>query len=157
MALAATLLFSGTFALAQTDDRLMSDSDYRAFLRMIAGEVPTWKATLKSIDPENDPRTSYALGKMIVGNRDAALTEADYVRDYVAKQQQKHTVSGELALWQFLKSLDDLMDQEDGWELDGLAAHSDVEKYLPELNAFSMRIGNDEIARVALLEKQTCP
>ncbi len=157
-ALAFALLFSGTFALAQaSDDRLMSNTDYKAFLNQIERELPTWETALKKINPENDPQTSYALGKMIVGNRDFALTEAGYARSEVVEQQQKHTVSGEFILLGFVEDIRELMGNEDEWESDGLAAHSDVGKYLPELNTLYVRIHNDVNARIALLEKGTCP
>jgi hypothetical protein len=54
-------------------------------------------------------------------------------------------------------SLYDSMNQEQGWEAIASVTLSDIEKYAPELSSLNMRIGNDVSARVALLEKGTCP
>jgi hypothetical protein len=154
------LLLGGfnTISHAQTvDKRLMSDADYNVFLLQVKTALPKWEAALKNIDPEKDPQISYAIGKMVVQNRDVGLMEVGYIRTYVAKLQTKRTVTGELALSGFLMSLLDSMNKELDWEAIANGTLSDIEKYAPELVTLNINIGNDVRARVALLEKGTCP
>lgn len=154
------LLLGGfdTISHAQTvDTRLMSDADYKGFLLQVKTSLPKWETALKNIDPEKSPQISYAIGKVAVQNRDVGLMEIGYIRTYVAKLQTKRTVTGELALSGFLMSLYDSMNEEVGWEAIANVTLSDIEKYAPELSALNIHIGNDVRARVALLEKGTCP
>jgi hypothetical protein len=94
---------------------------------------------------------------LIVDQRDLGLREIGYIRDYIARQTVKRTVSGELALSGFLQSLFDI-GEEIVWmeDFSGLTL-THLEKDAPELSELVIRIGNDVNARVALLEKKTCP
>jgi hypothetical protein len=66
-------------------------------------------------------------------------------------------VYGELALKDFIGSLYDT-GEEIVWEEDfsGLTLTS-LEKYAPELSSLELRISNDVMERVRLLEKGNCP
>ena len=141
----------------RVSDKGLSDADYKIFLSQVELVLPKWETALKNIDPENDERISYSLGKSIVDKRDLGLTEVGNIRLYVAKQRVKRTVSGELALFEFLQSLYDLMGDVVGLEVAAGLTLSSLEKCAPELGALSGRIGNDVYARVALLEKGVCP
>jgi hypothetical protein len=69
----------------------------------------------------------------------------------------KRTVSDELVLSLSLQTLSDSIEEEVGVEAVANMTLSDLEKFAPELTTLRLRIGNDVIARVALLEKSTCP
>jgi hypothetical protein len=140
-----------------TDTRLMTDADYKAFLLQVEAALPKWEAAFKNIDPEKNPQISFSQGKYIVLWRNLGLMEIGNIRQYVAKQRVKRTVSGELALSGFLQSLYDAGEEVVNFEgLTGLTLSS-LEKYAPELATLEIRIGDDVEARVALLEKGTCP
>jgi hypothetical protein len=82
--------------------------------------------------------------------------EAGKVRAFVAKQRLKRTVSGELALADFLENLFDAMGDEVSLaSVSGLTL-SDLDKD-SELRAVIVRIKNDLTARVKLLEEGACP
>jgi|SRR5271165_3963373 len=147
----------GTRNQAQDSDKGLSDADFKTFLSQVELALPKWETALKNIDPGKDERISYTLGQSIVDKRDLGLTEVGNIRLYVAKQRVKRTVSGELTLFAFLQSLYDLMGDVVGLEVAAGLAISSLEKFAPELGALSGRIGNDVYARVALLEKGTCP
>jgi hypothetical protein len=138
------------------DERLMTDADYKTFLLQVEAAIPKWETELKNIDLEKVPQISYSRGKSIVDQRDLGLVEVSNIRTYIALQQHKRSVSGELALFGFLQSLYDI-GQEIVWEEDfsGLTL-THFEKYAPELSSLEIRINNDAMARVALLEKSTC-
>jgi hypothetical protein len=148
----------GVVSQAQVNDkRLMSDADYKTFLLQVEVALPKWEMALKNIDPEKDSEIPYSLGKSIVENRDVGLMEIGEIRIRVAKLRVKRTVSDELALYNFLQSLHDSIDEEGAIEAIANLTLSDLKKFASELSALRMRIGNDVIARVALLEKGTCP
>ena len=152
------LLFASPLGLAQTkDDSLMSDADYKLFLAQVEAALPKWETQLKSIDPEKIPQISYSRAKSFLDNQRIGLTEISNIRLFVAEQRVKRTVYGELTLRGFLGSLFDA-GEEIVWEesISGLTLTS-LEKYAPELSAFQIRLENDAMARVALLEKGTCP
>jgi hypothetical protein len=129
---------------------------YKTFLLQVEAAIPKWETELKNIDLEKVPQISYSRGKSIVDQRDLGLVEVSNIRTYIALQQHKRSVSGELALFGFLQSLYDI-GQEIVWEEDfsGLTL-THFEKYAPELSSLEIRINNDAMARVALLEKSTC-
>jgi hypothetical protein len=79
------------------------------------------------------------------------------IRTRVAKLRVKRTVSDELVLSLSLQTLSDSIEEEVGVEAVANMTLSDLEKFAPELTTLRLRIGNDVIARVALLEKSTCP
>jgi hypothetical protein len=139
------------------DKRLMTDADFKAFLLQVEAALPKWETALKNIDLEKVPQISYSRGKSIADQRDLGLMEIGNIRVTVARLRVKRTVSGELALLGFMQSLFDI-GEEIVWEEDfsGLTLTS-LEKYAPELSALEIRIGNDVYARIALLEKGTCP
>jgi hypothetical protein len=139
------------------DKRLMSDADFKIFMLRVEAVLPIWEAQVRSIDLEKYPQISYARGKSITDKRNLELMEISNVRLYLARLQAKRTVSGELALSGFMQALYDF-GEEIVWEeaVSGLALTS-LEKYEPQLSELIMRIGNDVNARVALLEKGTCP
>jgi hypothetical protein len=139
------------------DKRLMTDADYKAFLLQVEAALPKWETQLKSIDLEKVPQISYSRGKSIADQRNLGLVEIGNIRLYLTKLQSKRTVSGELALFSFMRGLFDV-GEEIVWEeiFSGVTLTS-LEKYVPELSALEIRIGNDVNARVALLEKDTCP
>lgn len=140
-----------------TDKRLMTDANFRVFLTQVESALPKWETELKSIDLEKVPQISYSKGKSIMDQHDLGLVEVANIRVYLPKLRAKRTVSGELALSGFMQSLFDI-GEEVVWEEDfsGLTL-THLEKDAPELSALEIRIMNDLIARVALLEKGTCP
>jgi hypothetical protein len=140
-----------------TDKRLMTDADYGTFLLQVETALPKWETALKNIAPENDPRISYSLGKTIMDGRNLGLMQVGSIRAHVAKQQVKRTVLGELGLSGFLQCLYNVVgDEVQLLEDAGGLTLSSLENYFPELSALSVRIGNDVLARLALLEKGTC-
>ena len=143
--------------LQHPDARLITDADYKTFLIQIEAGLPKWEMALKNIDPQTDSRISYALGKSIAENRDVGLLEINYIRLRVAELRVKRTVSDELALRGFLESLYSSIEEEVAIETIGNLNLSDLEKFEPELSTLDMRIGNDVLARVELLEKGSCP
>ena len=140
-----------------TDKRLMSDADFMTFLLQVDSALPKWETALKSIEPEKDSQISYALGKMIVENRDIGLMDIGNIHTRVAKLRVKRTVSDELVLSLSLQTLSDSIEEEVGVEAIANMTLSDLEKLAPELTTLRLHIVNDVIARVALLEKGTCP
>ncbi len=148
---------AGSGPKAQITDKRMTDADYKAFLFQVEQALPKWETALMNVDPEKDSRVSYSLGKAIAEQRDIALMEVGNIRPYIAKQRTKRTVSGELALYNFLEGLFDAGHSMVWMEDFGGLTLSSIEKYAPELGALYARIGNDVIARVTLLEKGTCP
>jgi len=139
------------------DKRLMTDVEYKTFLVQVETELPKWETTLKRIDLEKLPQISYSQGKSIADNRDICLMEIGNIRTSIVMQRNKRTVYGELALKGYLNSLNDV-GEDIVWAevLNGLTL-TNIEKYVPELGSLIMRLGNDVLARVALLEKGTCP
>ena len=138
------------------DARLMSGLEYKSVLDKVDVELPRWELSLRRVDPAKTT-ASYEVGKQIVGYRDIGLMQIGYVRQYVARERSRHTVSGELALEGFLRGVFDAMESMVATEtITGVTA-SDVEKYAPEIAPLSAQIGNDVAARVELLEKATCP
>jgi hypothetical protein len=156
--LAVLFCASVSMVHAQTaDKRLMTDAEYKNFLTEVDSALPKWEAALKSIEPENDSRISYAVGKMIVQNRDVGLIEIDNIRTYVAKLRKRRTVSGEVALYGFMQSLYDSMGAEVDTEAIANVTLSHIETFAPEMSTLGVRIGSDSMARLELLEKETCP
>lgn len=140
------------------DNRLMTDADFKAFLTQVEATLPKWESELEGIDLEKQaPQIPYTKGKSITDQRDVGLMEIGYIRVYLPKLRAKRTVTGELALSGFMQSLFDI-GEEIVWEEDfsGLTL-THLEKDAPGWSALEMRIGNDVNARVALLEKGTCP
>ena len=135
----------------------MSDAEYRTVLAQIEAILPKWEASLWNIDPGKDERISYTLGQAIVQERDLSLTEVGNIRTYVAAQRVKHTVSGELALAGFLESLFDLMADETILEGGNGLRLASLDNYAFGLSALEIRVKNDAMARVDLLEKGACP
>ena len=138
------------------DSRLMNGAEYKSFLNEVERKLPEWEAALKRIDPAKT-NASYAVGKELNQYRDLALMEVGSVRQWVPKERAKHTVSGELALEGFLRSVFDAMDAVVRTEISGGITASSLENYAPEIGELVGRIVNDVIARVELLEKGTCP
>jgi hypothetical protein len=134
----------------------MTMAEYKSFLDKVERQLPVWEAGLKRIDPAKT-NASYAVGKQIVQFRDLALKEVGWVREYVAKERVKHTVSGELALKDFLQGVYDTMDSVVTTEIAAGITASNLESYSPEISPLVIRIGNDVTARVQLLEKGACP
>lgn len=141
---------------AKKDSRLMADAEYKAFLSEVEAKLPEWEAALRRIDPAKT-NASYAVGKQITEYRDISLLQIGYLHQKVPKERLKHTVSGELALEGFLRGVFDSMDSVVAVESIGGITASNLEKYAPSVSAFIGRISNDLIARVELLEKDTCP
>jgi hypothetical protein len=94
---------------------------------------------------------------MIVENRDIGLMDIGNIRTRVAKLRVKRTVSDELSLSLSLQSIFDSIEDEVNIEAIANLTNSDIEKFAPELTTLRLRILNDVVARVALLEKGTCP
>lgn len=157
-ALVVLLCASRVASQSQVNDkRLMTDADYKTFLLQVDSELPKWETALKNIDPGKDERISYALGKELAEERDLGLMEVGNIRVRLAKEQMKRTVSGELGLFLFLESLHDAFGDEVDLEVVSGVALSSLDKFAPELGSLQGRIGNDVLARVALLERGTCP
>ena len=135
----------------------MTDADYKAYLLQVETELPKWETQLKNINLEKVPQISYSRGKSIADQRDVGLMEIGNIRSFLAMQRSKRTVYGELALKDFIGSLYDT-GEEIVWEEDfsGLTLTS-LEKYAPELSSLELRISNDVMERVRLLEKGNCP
>jgi hypothetical protein len=79
------------------------------------------------------------------------------VRQYIAKERARHSVSGELALEGFLRGVFDAMESMVATEAIAGVTASDVEKYAPDIAPLQAQIENDVTARVELLEKGACP
>ena len=157
-ALLVLLCASRVVSQSQVNDkRLMTDADYKTFLLQVEAELPKWEMALKNIDPETDARIPYALGKSIVENRNIGLMDIDRIHTKVAKLRVKRTVSDELSLSLSLQSIFDSIEDEVNIEAIANLTNSDIEKFAPELTTLRLRILNDVVARVALLEKGTCP
>ncbi|MGO9339908.1 MAG: hypothetical protein ACLPY1_20605 [Terracidiphilus sp.] len=156
---ALVVLLSASRVVSQSqvnDKRLMTDADYKTFLLQVDSEIPKWETALRNIDPGKDERISYAVGKTLAEERDLGLMEVGNIRVRLAKEQMKRTVSGELGLFLFLQSLHDGFGEEVGLEVASGVTLSSLDKFAPELGSLQRRIGNDVLARVALLEKGTC-
>ena len=79
------------------------------------------------------------------------------IRRTVTEQRVRRTVSGELALLGFMRSLND-MGRVIKWDVTVMSRTPNSSfDFGPELGALVGRIGNDVSARVALLEKGNCP
>ena len=111
---------------------------------------------MNKVDPTNS-NASYATGEKIVQYRDLTLKEVGWVREYVGKQRQKRTVSGELALDGFLRGVFDGMESIVSMEIAAGLTLSNLENYAPEISKLNIQIANDVTARVELLEKGICP
>ena len=140
------------------DKRLMSDADFKTFLLQVEAVLPTLETQLKNIDLEKAPGLSYSQGKSIADQRDIGLMEIGNIRVHLAKLQAKRTVSGELGLYVTLESLSNDCDGIVWAEVVGGLTLTSLEKYAPKMmGPLIGRIGNDVLARVALLEKGSCP
>ena len=151
-----TLLLCSVAPAQSHDTRLMTTAEYKDFLDKVEVGLPKWEAALKRVDPAKTD-VSYASGKQIEQWRDLGLKEVEWVRQHLAKERAKHTVSGELALRGFLEGVFNLMDSVVQTEVAAGITLSDLEKYAPEISSLVIRIANDVTARVELLEKATCP
>jgi hypothetical protein len=142
---------------AQADDkRLMTATEYQTYLHQIEAALPKWETDLKNIDLDKVPQISYSQGKSIMDQRNIGLMQIGYIRDRIAKQTVKRTVSGELALYNHIQSLWGTREDLVMFEIaNGLTLTHD--NYMPEFSELEMRIGNDVTARVELLEKSACP
>jgi hypothetical protein len=152
-------LFTLLCAVSQAqsrDTRLMTPAEYKEVLHEVELGLPKWEAALKRVDPAKT-NVSYAFGKRIEGWRGLGLKEVAWVSQSTNKERAKHTVSGELALQDFLRGVYDMMDNVVQTEDEAGIVISDLEKYAPEVSSLAIRIGNDVTARVELLEKATCP
>jgi hypothetical protein len=147
-----------TSGQAQANDkRLMTDAEYKTSLHQVEAELPKWETDLKNIDLEKVPQISYSQGKTIVDQRDLGLMQIGYIRNLAAKQTVKRTVSGELSLFNHIQSLWSTWETIVELEIANNLTLTHLERYLPEFSELEIRIGNDAIARVELLEKNTCP
>jgi hypothetical protein len=146
-----------TFGQAQAvDERLMTDAEYNTYLHQVEAALPKWERDIKNIAPEKVPQISYSEGKLIADQLDVGLMQIGYIRDRVAKQTVKRTVSGELALYNHIQSLWFTWETIGMLEIAHNLALTHLEKHRPELSELERHIGNDVIARVELLEKNTC-
>jgi hypothetical protein len=130
--------------------RLMTDAEYKTCLIEIETAAPKWVTTIENITPERIRRTSYADG--------LSLVDVGKIRGAVAEQRKKRTLSGELDLlasMQSLRELGHVLSNEQGI-ISGYT-DSSFHSFGPELSELEDRIKNDVRARVALLEKSTCP
>jgi|SRR5450631_1245874 hypothetical protein len=159
--IAAFLVLMCSFSVGShaqaTSAELMTNAEYKAVLLQVEAALPKWETALKSINPEKDERISYSLGKSIVDKRDLGVMEVPNIRVFIAKEQIKHTVYGELALYQFLEGLYNMMSDVVEQEVIAGVTLSSLEENGPELSALERRVGNDAMARVSQLEKGTCP
>jgi hypothetical protein len=152
------LYTSSAFSQTQSaDSRLMSGAEFRASLSQVEDALPRWEAELKGIYPEKNSEISYSLGKLIVAQRDIGLMDVNNIRQSVARLRIKRTVSEELSLRDFLEGIFDAMNEIETLENAAGVAPYIFEKNAPELGSLYGRIGNDVLARLALLEKGTCP
>lgn len=142
----------------KADFRLMTNAQYKAFLSQVAAVLPGLKVDFQNLKPENDPQISYAIGQVVAENRAVGLMQIDDIRTEIEKQRQKRTVSGEVTLNNFVQELYESMSSELAVEaMDTNLPPSHFERFIPEMSSIGVRIGNDSIARVQLLEKHTCP
>lgn len=137
------------------DKRLMSGAEYKTYLHQVEAEIPKWETELKSIDLEKVPQISYSTGKLIVDQRDLCLMQIGYICNRVAKEAVKRTVSGELSLYMHIQSLWSTWETIGDLEIANNLTFTHLEKYRPEFSELEIRIANDVIARVELLEKNT--
>jgi hypothetical protein len=134
----------------------MSDADYKVFLSQLEAVLPTWESQLKGIDLEKVPQIPYALGKSISDAQTVGLAEIDGIRTYIHFQREKRTIYGELVLKGFMDSLFD-MGQEIVWKEDMIGANlTSLDKYAANLSALNIRLDNDALERVKMLEKGNC-
>ena len=157
------VLFCALSALSHaqaTDQRLMTDTEYKIFLSQVEVELPKWQSTLKSIDLEKAPHLPYSQGKSIEDSQIVALTEVDNLRAFISLQRRKRTVQGELGIMMFLNNLLD-ESEEIMWRgaVNGLPSSplDHLDQYGPEINEFSKTLFTDIQERVSILEKSTCP
>ena len=142
----------------KTDSRLMTDAQYKVFLSQVGAVLPRLEAAFQNLKPENDPKISYSISQIITENRLVGLMQIDDIRTEIKEQKQKRTVSGEVTLNSFVQELYESMSSELAVEsMDTNLPPSHFERFVPEMSSIGVRIGNDSIARVQLLESHTCP
>jgi hypothetical protein len=122
----------------------------------VDNKLPQWEAALRASDPAKS-HASYAVGKDIVNYRDVGLTQVAYTRQSLRTQHAKRTVSGELALQEFLRGIYDAMSSIVEIELASGLTLSTLEKFAPDLSRLTIPLANDVTVRVEHLEKGTCP
>jgi hypothetical protein len=147
------ILSASSQAQSTTDNRLLSDAEYRALLNQLDAHFPEWERALQSIDPAKN-NVSYAVGRNIVRYRDLALMEVKNARYYVQQERAKRRISRELGLQLFLQSVFDSMET---IIVEDPTIDVPLEKYAPKMSELISKLGNDTIARVELLEKAACP
>jgi hypothetical protein len=139
---------------AQTKDaRLMSEAEYKSFLNSVEAKLPEWQMALERVDPAKT-NVSYAVGQKVIEYRNLGLTQIESATKQVALERVKRSVSRELWLH---SSLQGIYDSIDAMAVYDPSVDLPVEKYVPVLSEFLLKIANDSHARVELLEKATCP
>jgi hypothetical protein len=140
------------------DSKLMTDANYKAFLTEVEDSLPKWETQLKNINLDSVPQITYSRGKSIADSRELGMREIGYIRTFVAQQRVKLTVHGELALSGFMQSLYGISGEIIWEEVSGGLTLTSLDKLAPEWSEFEIRIQNDAMERVSLLEKKpSCP
>jgi hypothetical protein len=149
-------MFSGTSQAQINNQAVMTNADYNTFLTRLEAALPQWESALNKIEPEKAPEVSYSMGKSIVNSRDYSLTNVTSIREFVAKQRAKRTVSGEFSIYVSLNSLFSGISSVGALQqVAGMNSYR-IMNYLPEVASFYSSLGFDVSARVELLENGQC-
>jgi hypothetical protein len=146
-----------SIAQAQNHEtKLMNPAEYKGFLDAVEMELPRVESALKTVDPART-NVSYTTGTQIVQFRDLCLKQIGWTLEYAAKERAKHTVSGEFALEGFLRGVFDNLDAIGQFAQPAGLSTADIDKQAPVVSSMLIRISNDLVQRIELLEKGTCP
>ncbi len=133
----------------------MNEDEYKDFLNEITASLPAWATELSGVDLTGAKMTASSR-KKIVEARNLGLAEVRFIRDSVADQRQKRTVSGEVTLWSYLQALYDTMDSIALSSLSVGITQSSLQAQAPQLKRLIGQIATDASARVESLEAAQC-
>jgi hypothetical protein len=135
------------------DTRVMSDAEYHVFLKQVEAQLAELERALRSVDPAKS-KVSYAVGEKVVEYRNLGLMQLKNAGSYVRQERIRRRVSKELVL---RDSLQAVFDSLQNVILEDPTTDVPLENYAPGLGKLILRVANDVLARVELLEQGTCP
>jgi hypothetical protein len=147
------LVVCSVVRLDASDARLMTDTEYKTFLVELEAELPQWEQALKGVDPAKTS-TSYAVGKRTVQYRDIGLMAIEGVSNLSKQERSRRSVTREFLL---RGSLEGVMNAMEAVLISDPSVAVPLESYAPELSRLNLKLANDLLARVELLERGTCP
>lgn len=100
------MVVCGCVATAQ-DNRLMSSTEYAAFLGRLEKALPRWEERMQRVDAQKVPSVPYSVGKSVMDERHLVLLEFTYVRAWISKEHESPKVSLEFAILTSLGSIYD--------------------------------------------------